>query len=167
MQEDWLGSKTTMIAKNRKPMILEYRPIAVTPWSSKIACTFYREKIEEHLKECAIIYENQYGFTKGGRIEDCMFTLNYIANRTFESKRKEHKSLYFTFIDFKKAYDSVDRAELIKVLIKYKVNPKIIELIVQIYAADKTIINLGKLKEIIEVTVVLDRVAVYQPCCLK
>ena len=81
-----------------------------------------------------------------------MFTLNYIENRTFDSKRKEHKSLYFTFIDFKKAYDSVDRTELIKVLIKYKVNPKIIELIVQIYAADKTTINLGKLKETIEVT---------------
>ena len=83
-----------------------------------------------------------------------MFTLNYVhvANRTFESKKKEHKSLYFTFIDFKKAYDSVDRKELIEVLIKYKVNPNIIEIIVQIYAADKTIINLGKLKETIEVT---------------
>ena len=49
---------------------------------------------------------------------------------TFKSKRKEHKSLFFTFIDFKKAYDSVDRGKLIEVLIKYKVNPKIIELIV-------------------------------------
>ena len=141
-----------MIAKNNKPMILEFRPIAVTTWSSKIACTFYREKIEDHLKENTIIYENQYGFTRGGRIEDCMFTLNYIANRTFESKRKEHKSLYFTFIDFKKAYDSVDSTELIKVLIKFKINPKIIELIVQIYSADRTTINLGKLKETIEVT---------------
>ena len=141
-----------MIAKNRKPMILEYRPIAVTPWSSKIVCTFYREKIEEHLKECAFIYENQYGFTKGGRVDHCIFNLNYVANRTYESKRKEHKSLYFTFIDFKKAYDSVDRRKLIDVLIKYKVNPKIIEIIVQIYAADKTTINFGKLKETIVVT---------------
>ena len=76
-----------------------------------------------------------------------MFTLNYIANRTFESKRKEHKSLYFTFINFKKAYDSVDRTEFKKVLIKYKVNPKVIKLIVQTYAADRTTINLGKLKK--------------------
>ena len=47
VQEDWLRSKTTMIAKNRKPMILEFRPIAVTPWSSKVIYTFYRENIEE------------------------------------------------------------------------------------------------------------------------
>ena len=72
-----------------------------------------------------------------------------MANRKYESKRKEHKSLYFTFIDFKKSYDSVDIRKLIDVLIKYKVNPKIIEIIVQIYAADKTTINLGKLKETI------------------
>ena len=141
-----------MIAKNRKPMILEFRPIAVTPWSSKVICTFYREKIEEYLKECTFIYENQYGFTKGGRVDHCIFNLNCVANRTYESKRKEHKSLYFTFKDFKKAYDSVDRRKLIDVLIKYKVDPQIIELIVQIYAADKATINQGKLKETIEVT---------------
>ena len=52
--------------------------------------------------------------------------------------RERNISLYFTFLDFKKAYHSVDRTELIKVLIKYKINPKIIELIVQIYAADRT-----------------------------
>ena len=85
-------------------------------------------------------------------MENCLFTLNYIANMTFESKRKSHKSLFFTFIDFKKAYYSVDRAKLIEVLIKFKVNPKIIDLIVQMYKADKTTIILGKMKETIEVT---------------
>ena len=100
VHKDWLVSKTTMIAKNNKPTILEFRPIAVTTWSSKIACTYYRERIEDHLKENAIVYENQYRFTRG-IIEDCMFTLKYVAKRTFESKRKEHKSLYFTFMIFK------------------------------------------------------------------
>ena len=48
------------------------------------------------------------------------------------------------FIDLSKAYDSVDRRMLIEVLIKYKVNPKIIEMIVQMYAKDKATITLGK-----------------------
>ena len=120
VQEDWLRSNTTMIPKNRKPKILEHRPIAVTVLSSKIMCTYYREKIEEHLKYCKIGYENQYGFTKGGRIEHCLFTLDYVANMTYESRLREHKNLYFTFIDFKKAYDSVHRGKLIEVIIKYK-----------------------------------------------
>ena len=55
-------------------------------------------------------------------------------------------------VDFKKAYDSVDRKSLIEVLIKYKVNPRIIEMIVQMYAKDSTTITLGNKHETIEVT---------------
>ena len=146
VQEDWLRSNTTMIPKNRKPKILEHRPIAVTVISSKIMCSFFREKIEEHLKECRIGYENQYGFTNGGRIEHCLFTLDYIANITYESRLREHKTVYFTFIDFKKAYDSIHRGKLIEVLIRYKVHPKVIDIIVQMYEKDKTTIQLGKMK---------------------
>ena len=105
VQEDWLRSNTTMIPKKRKPKILEHRPIAVTVISSKIMCSFFREKIEEHLKECRIGYENQYGFKKGGRIEHCLFTLDYIANMMYESRLREHKT-----------YDSIHRGKLIEVL---------------------------------------------------
>ena len=58
IQEDWLTSNTTMIPKVKKPKILDHRPIAVTVNSSKIVCTILREKIEEHLKESNIVYEN-------------------------------------------------------------------------------------------------------------
>ena len=83
LNEDWLNWKTTMIPKIKNPKDIEHKPIAVTDWSSKVMCHFCREKIEEHLKECSFSYENQYGFTKGDRVEHCMHTLNYIANRTF------------------------------------------------------------------------------------
>ena len=66
--------------------------------------------------------------------------------------RIKKKSLFYAFIDFKKAYDSIHRGKLIEVLIKFKVNPHIINLIVQMYENDKTTIQIGKLKETIEVT---------------
>ena len=75
-------------------------------------------KIEEFFKENNIVYENQYGFTEGGRIEHCLFILDYIANMTYESKNNKNKSLFYAFIDFKKAYDSINRRKLIEVLIK-------------------------------------------------
>merc|ERR1711874_813617 len=71
---------------------------------------------------------------------------------TYESNNRKHKSLYFTFIDFKKAYDSIERGKLIEVLIKYKVNPKKMDIIVQMYENDRTTIHLGKMKRTIEVT---------------
>ena len=47
--------------------------------------------------------------TEGGRGEFCLFTINYVANRTFESQKNKHKVLYYAMVDFKKAYDSVNR----------------------------------------------------------
>ena len=80
----------------------------MTCWSSKIFCTFIREKIEIHLETWGYGFEIQYGFTEGGKVDFCWFILNYIANRTYESKRKKHKKLYYAMVDFKKAYDSIE-----------------------------------------------------------
>ena len=162
VHEDWLLSRTTMIPKNNKPKIMEHRPIAVTVNSSKIICSILRKKIEEFLEEKDIKYENQFGFTAGGRVEHCLYILDYIANMTYESKSRKHKSLYFAFIDFKKAYDSIDRKRLIEVLIKFKINPQIIDLIVQMYEGDSTIIQLGRMRKKIEVTG-----GIRQGCCIS
>ena len=60
INEDWFISRITMIPKTKCPKILEHRPIAVTVNNSKIICAIMREKIEDHLKEKKVIYENQY-----------------------------------------------------------------------------------------------------------
>ena len=70
----------------------------------------------------------------------------------YESQRRKHKVLYFAMVDFKKAYDSVDRRKLIEVMAKYEVNINIIEMIVQMYSADKTAIKLGSMQQTIDVT---------------
>merc|ERR1711895_124207 len=162
VHKDWLMSRTTMIPKKNKPKILEHRPIAVTVNSNKIVCTILREKIEEFLEESGVKFDNQFGFTEGGRVEHCMFILNYVTNMTFEKRGKKGKALYFAFIDFKKAYDSIDRKKLIEVLIEYKINPIIIDLIVQMYKDDYTVIKLGNMVEKIEVTG-----GIRQGCCIS
>ena len=73
------------------------------------------------------MFENQYGFTSGDKTDHYLFIIDYIRNMTFESSR--NKSLFFAFIDFKKAYDSVDRKRLIEVLIEFNINPHIINMI--------------------------------------
>merc|ERR1712179_507600 len=162
VHQDWLVSRTTMIPKNNKPKILDHRPIAVTVNSNKIICTILRKKIEEFLIEKGIRYDNQFGFTEGGRVEHCMFIIDYITNMSYEKRRRRNRPLYFALIDFKKAYDSIDRKKLIEVLIEYKINPQIIDLIVQMYHDDHTIIKLGNMKEKVEVTG-----GIRQGCCIS
>ena len=158
-----MESYTTMLSKKKRPRYKDHRPIAVTTWSSKIMCGFLREKIEIHLETWAYTFEIQYGFTKGGKGELCLYTLSYIANRTYESQRRKHKTLYFAMVDFKKAYDSVNRWKLIEVMRKYKVNTNIIEIIVQMYSKDSTTITLRSMKSLVE----LDRDVVYLHSCLR
>ena len=151
-----------MLPKTKKPEIKEHRPIAVTNWSSKIFCTFIREKMEIHLETWGVRYEEQYGFTEGGRIEQCLFTVNYVTNRTFESQKKKHKYLYLAMIDFSKAYDSIDRKRMIETMKEYNINIRIIEMIVQMYSQDSTTIKLGGLEEKIKVTS-----GIRQGCCIS
>ena len=159
---DWMESNTTMLPKTKRPKIKEHRPIAVTNWSSKVFCTFVREKMEIHLTTWGIRYEEQYGFTEGGRIEQCLFTINYITNRTYESQKMKHKYLYLAMIDFSKAYDSVDRRKLIETMREYRINIRIIEMIVQMYSKDSTTIKLGGLQEKVRVTS-----GIRQGCCIS
>merc|ERR1711874_706091 len=56
----------------------------------------------------------------------------------------------------KKAYDSIE------VLVKLKINPQIIDLIVQMYEGDSTIIQLGRMKKSLEVTG-----GITQGCCIS
>merc|ERR1711888_560351 len=106
---------------------MDWRTIAVGSTMSKAICAFYREKIENHLMDKNLKKEIQYGFTKGGRVEHCIFTINHITNTTYESRKNEQKNLYFAMVDFRKAYDSVDRWSLIKTMRKYGVNTGIME----------------------------------------
>ena len=121
--------------------MLEHRPIAVTVNSSKIICTAIREKTEEHLREINVVFENQYWFTKGGIPEYCLYTIDYVVNRAFKGNNRTNRTLYLAFIDLKKAYDSINREKLIEVLIRFKINPYVIDMIIQMYEGDRTTIK--------------------------
>ena len=147
--ESWKTSKTKMIPKTKKPTAKDLRPIALTNVSYKLFMSILKTKIEEHLKENDEMLEIQAGFTNGGKIEDNLFLLRYCVEDSFHRK----KPLYVTAIDYKKAFDSVNRAEMIETLKLYKIDAKIIEATSQIYQGDTTTIRLNDRTEaVIEVT---------------
>ena len=93
-----------------------------------------KEKIFEHMKEQKCVLELQAGFTEGKQIEDNLLVLRYCVAESFRLK----KPLFVTAVDFAKAFDSIDRSNIVKVLVKYKCDPFIIELIAQIYSDDRS-----------------------------
>ena len=52
--------------------------------------------------------------------------------------------LIVTSTDYSKAFDSIDRAMMVEVLMKYKVHPKMIDAVAAIYQGDITLIELNE-----------------------
>ena len=117
-----------MIKKVEKPTVRDFRT-------------------EEHLIRNNLVLDNQIGFKKGGRIEYNNVMLQFVVEKTSRSGAKYHSKLIVVALDFKKAYDSIDRRKLIEVLIKYKINPYMIDIIAKVYNGDETIVRMGNREE--------------------
>ena len=141
--KSWLQSKTVMVPKRKKPTVKQLRPIALTNASYKLFMGIVKNKIEEHMHEIRQQSELQAGFTKRRRIVDNLFILQYCIHESFNKKNP----LFLVSIDFAKAFDSIKRDKLIELLMKYKIHPHIIDVIVQIYSKDVTNIFFNSIQQ--------------------
>ncbi|VDP81118.1 unnamed protein product [Schistosoma curassoni] len=73
----------------------------------------------------AQLRDQQAGFRKGRSCTDQITTLRIIVEQSLEL----NSSLYINFIDHEKAFDSVDRTTLWKLLLHYGVPQKIVNII--------------------------------------
>ena len=139
----WKITKTRMIPKVEKPEPKDLRPIAVTNISYKLFMSDIGKAVEEHIEINNLTKGNQIGFTDGGRTEYNHFALQYLVDRAIRKKEQ----LIVIALDFKKAFDSIDRRKLIDILKEYMVNPHIVNLIAKIYSNDRTIVTIGDIEE--------------------
>ena len=63
-----------------------------------------------------------------------------------------YKMLIVTALDFRKAYDSIDRGKLVETLVEFRIHPAIIELVVKVYSGDETMIKMGDKETKIAIT---------------
>ena len=84
----------------------------------KIFMAYIREKIEEHIERNNLGKDNQVGFTGGGRIEYNHMMLQYVVEKTMEVE--ERGMIIMLALDFQKGFDSLNRREMVKTLIEYK-----------------------------------------------
>ena len=83
----------------------DYRGIAVSNSIGKIFSLCMLHRLDDWAEEFNLRASGQYGFRKGRGTADATFVLNHLIDQYRESG----KPLFVAFVDFKKAYDWVNR----------------------------------------------------------
>ena len=86
-----------------------YRGIAIGSCIAKLFSLVLLGRLERFVFENKLISPHQIGFQKGHRTADHVFVLSTIINKIV---KVEKKRLYTAFIDFRKAYDHINRTLL-------------------------------------------------------
>ena len=92
------------------------------------------ERLTSVLDNFKILEENQIAYRKGYQTSDHLLTFISIIQNAF----KNNSSLYVCFVDFKKAFDSVDHSLLMKKLIAKGITGKFYKIVSTLYAKVKS-----------------------------
>lgn len=124
MPEEWNTVILCPIFKKGDPMLVSnYRGISLLDTGYKVFTSLLLERINPYATE--IVGEYQCGFRKGKSTVDHIHTIRQLAEKHYEY----NKDLHLVFIDFKQAYESINRKELWKVLRYLDIPQKYIDLI--------------------------------------
>ena len=136
-----------------------FRGISLLSVPSKVLGRVVIERIKEGI-DTKLRYE-QAGFRKGRGTTEQVFILRNIIEQSIEWQAP----LYINFVDFTKAFDSLDRSRLWKILRHYGIPSELVDLIRAMYAGSCcSVIDNGKMSDWFDVKTV--RAASCQAFCL-
>ena len=102
-----------------------FRGISLGAHAGKVLLKVVAMRLNAYCEWWKIFLEAQYGFRVGRSTDDMI----YVVRGVQELAREKDLPLFMCFIDQQKAYDSVDRSLLWKVLARYGVPAKLISII--------------------------------------
>ena len=135
--EDWqTGLIIRLPKKGNLADCSNWRGVTLLPIVGKLLGSIILERLKSKLDDK--MRGQQFGFRPGRSCTDAIFTLR----RILEMSKEFQKKLVLHFIDFKKAFDSVNRDALWKILRYYGIPQKIIKMVQAFYSNCKCRIQL-------------------------
>ena len=125
--DEWKVAHVTPIYKGKgsKSTLENYRPISILPPIAKLFESLITKKLYDHLESEGLLHDTQYGFRKS---RSCELALNSMIQSWRESLGSE-KEVFSLFLDFSKAFDTVDHTLLIQKLNHYHLHADVIRLL--------------------------------------
>ena len=106
-----------------------HRGIFLLSIAGKILARVLLNRLNEHLERSRLLPESQCGFRKNRGTIDMIFT----ARQLQEKCQEQNVDLYMTFVDLTKAFDTVSREGLWKIMAKFGCPAKFIAMVRQFH----------------------------------
>lgn len=141
---DWKTAVVTPLFKNKGDAedVNNYRGISVIPPIAKVFEKLIATQIIEHLEKNGILTNDQHGFRSA---HSCETALHQIISHMFKVLSKRQIAL-FLFVDFKKAFDTIESIILLYKLQFYGFSDGSIELIKNYFTTRKQYVKLNSTK---------------------
>jgi hypothetical protein len=104
---------------------------------AKLFAMILDKRLSEWVKQHGLRAKGQIGFHKNYRTIDQLFILQTLI----EYRKAKKKPIYYCFVDFKKAFDTVLREMLWQLLVSLKVEGRFLQCLQAMYAKDTICIN--------------------------
>ena len=144
--DDWKNAAILPIPKKGNLKVCDnWRGISLLDVVGKVFGRIIHSRLQNAAED--ILPDSQCGFRQGRGCTDMIFVARQLVEKTLE----HDYSLYILFVDLRKAYDSVPRNALWKVLQKYGIPPTMLNIIksfsqwdASFYQSDIILILIGK-----------------------
>ena len=140
----WRKSIINPIPKDKRKdqrIPLNYRGISLLNTIMKIYSSILNTRFVEYDDIVNIIIDEQNGFRKKRSCIEHIFTLDSIIRNNLN----KHKSVFCAFIDFKKAFDSINRDLLFYKLLQNKIDGKYYNAIKQMYLNTEACVRINNI----------------------
>lgn len=140
--EVWTRSVIIPLLKKGDPNNPEnYRGISLLSITSKVFTKILNTRLYKWAEKEGKICEEQAGFRKNYSTIDHIFSLFSLIQKTINSKQKS--KVYVAFVDYMKAFDTVNRNSLWRVLNKVKTSTKMLRMLQGMYASAQSCVRWG------------------------
>ena len=137
--EEWsVGIIVVLFKGGDEADLKNYRGITLLSIFGKFFLDVLFERLNNVVSNFEILEQNQIGFRKGYQTSDHIFTLRAIIENYV---RNNKGPLYVCFVDFQKAFDSVDHRLLLQQLVTYGIKGNFLKVITSLYDKVKSCVR--------------------------
>ena len=110
-----------------------YRCITLTSTMSKLFTYILNQRLSSWFEQSGAASQAQFAYKKKNSTADAVFVLSSLISHSLKKS-----NVFCAFIDFTKAFDSIDRNLFYAKLMGYKISDKMLKMIVNIYSKVKS-----------------------------